>query len=144
MSNINNNPTIGIAKIYPMPNPTPINHPATQNQHKEYIPSASYTDSLHNHNLPSPRSGNQYRRIGEQYNVAVGQQCWLADSNGYYPCSIVNGSDIEHHENGSVSICIDHENYCMYFGLYTSKNGAEEAFDSFRDEIECDANMNED
>lgn len=98
-------------------------------------PPACDTYSLRNRNLPSSHSGDMYRYIKDRYNVIVGQKCWLADQDDVYPCTIVDGSNIEYHADGTVSIGICYENRFMYFGLYSNELGAQDAHNRFMNEI---------
>lgn len=99
-------------------------------------PPACDTYSLHNRNLPSGFPGDMYRYIKDRYNVIVGQTCWLADENNVYPCTIVDGSNIVYHADGTVSIGICYENSNVYFGLYSNKLGAEDAHNRIVEEID--------
>lgn len=101
-------------------------------------PPACDTYSLRNRNLPSGFPGGMYPYIKDRYNVSVGQKCWFADEDNVYPCTIVDGSNIEYHADGTVSIgiCCEISSISIYSGLYSNEFGAEDAHNRIRSEID--------
>ena len=121
MSNINNNPTIGVAQIYPMPNPTPINNPNINYAPVSNVQTGSM--SLHKPLIYNP--ANHYT-IGDIFNVEIGRKYWaVINCNYLMECDIVHGDNITCNQNKTyATIGIDTTFIANMIDIFDSRESA--------------------